>query len=91
MVVAIFKVLPRFGPFRPLAFEPLSPDAERLFMDSFAASMSRYAAALDDLRAGPLTLRDTDLDTGEPLQPGRNPLADETLADVASRLSTQTR
>jgi hypothetical protein len=91
MVVALFKVLPRFGPFRSLAFEPLSADAERLFLDSFAASLSRYEEALRDLRAGQLILRDTDLDTGEPLQPGRNPLADETLADAAARLSNQTR
>ena len=26
IVVTIFKVLPKFGPFRPLAFQPLTPD-----------------------------------------------------------------
>ena len=25
LVVAIFKVIPKFGPFKPLAFEPLTP------------------------------------------------------------------
>ncbi|HZM60693.1 MAG TPA: zinc dependent phospholipase C family protein, partial [Vicinamibacterales bacterium] len=37
LVVAVFKVLPKFGPFRPLAFTPLSGETERMFLDSFAA------------------------------------------------------
>src|SRR5262245_37546232 len=37
-IVAIFKVLPKFGPFKPLAFEPLTVDTERMFIDSFTSS-----------------------------------------------------
>ena len=91
MIVAIFKVLPKVGPFRPLAFEPLTPLTEKMFLDSFEASVSRYEAALRDVRAGTLALADTDLDTGKAPQPGRNPLVEETIADLTSRLSHQTR
>ena len=63
-VVAIFKVIPKFGPFKPLAFEPLTPETERMFLDSFAASREHYGRLLRRVREGRLSLRDTDLDTG---------------------------
>jgi hypothetical protein len=86
LVVMLFKIVPKIGPFRPLAFEPLTPDAERMFLDSFAQARARYRASLQALPAG-LALADTDLDTGQPPAAGVNPLADETLAELAERLS----
>ena len=47
MVVAIFKVIPKFGPFKPLSFEPLTPETERLFLESFERSLARYRGSLD--------------------------------------------
>ncbi len=89
MVVAIFKVLPKFGPFRPLAFEPLTPEIETLFLQSFEASVARYADELRSVRAGTLALRDTDLDTGQQPARGRNELADDTYADLVKELTTR--
>ena len=87
VVVAAFKVLPKFGPFRPLAFEPLTAETEKLFLDSFDASVARYGESLIDARAGRLMLGDTDLDTGERPARGRNELADETFADLVEELT----
>jgi len=87
MVIAIFKVLPKIGPFRPLAFEPLTPETEKLFIDSFEASVARYAESLRDVRAGTLALGDTDLDTGRRPARGRNELADRTYADLVKELT----
>jgi hypothetical protein len=86
-IVAVFKVLPKFGPLRPLAFEPLTPETERMFLDSFDRARARYAATLGSVRAGRLALDDTDLDTGERPAPGVNPLADETRAELAEKLA----
>jgi hypothetical protein len=86
LMIAIFKVLPKFGPFRPLAFEPLTPETEKLFLASFDASVARYRDALRDERAGSLALGDTDLDTGGRPARGRNELADETFADLVKEL-----
>jgi len=36
------KIIPKVGPFRPLAFEPLTPEAERLFARSFETSRERF-------------------------------------------------
>ena len=87
IVVAIFKVIPKFGPFRPLAFEPLTPEAERLLLQSFAASRERYRELIRSAGAARLSLVDTDLDTGVPPSPGVNPLADETYADLLDELA----
>ena len=86
-VVAIFKVVPKFGPFKPLAFEPLTPEAERLFLDSFDASQQRYRRLLAGARAGRLSVSDTDMDTGMSPAHGVNPLADETYDELLAHLA----
>lgn len=86
MVVAIFKVLPKFGPLKPLAFEPLTPETERMFLDSFGASLDQYRQMLRSLREGRLSLRNMDLDTGARPVRGRNALADETYAELIKKL-----
>jgi hypothetical protein len=89
IIVFVFKLVPKFGPFRPLAFEPLTPEAERMFLDSFAACRARYRVLLQRAAGGTLALSDTDLDTGaRPLQ-GVNPLADETYDHLLARLAEQ--
>ena len=85
-VVAVFKVRPKFGPFRPLAFEPLTPETERLLLESFAASRERYGELLVSAGAGRLSLTDTDLDTGAPSARGANSLADDTYLDLLEEL-----
>ena len=50
----VLKILPKVGPLRPLAFEPLTPEADTLFAESVAASRVRYRATLRSLRSGPL-------------------------------------
>jgi hypothetical protein len=88
-VVLIMKVLPKFGPFRPLAFEPLTAETEKMFAESFKVSNSRYRDALAAIRAGQLELKDVDLDTGKPSTRGLNPLADETYADLLEEFADQ--
>jgi hypothetical protein len=86
IVVAVFKIIPKFGPFRPLAFEPLTAETERLFLESFAASQDQYRRLLRMLREGRLSLDDVDLDTGKRPAQGVNELADETFADLLAKL-----
>jgi len=87
MLAFFLKVVPKVGPFRPLSFEPLSPEAERLFMDSEKAAQERYRVALRALRNGSLALPNTDFDTGLPPARGVNRLADDTCADLLHRLA----
>ena len=86
MIVAVFKIIPKFGPFKPLAFEPLTADMERAFLESFDASCDRYGRLLGTLRDGRLSLRDTDLDTGQVPRHGINTLADKTYDELLEKL-----
>jgi hypothetical protein len=83
----MIKIIPKIGPLRVLAFEPLTPEAERLFLQSVAAAHARYRDQVRALGRGRLTLSNTDFDTG--LQPrlGSNPLADKTYAALLDKLA----
>ena len=69
--VWVVRVVPKIGPFKPLAFKTPSPEAERLFTESFTAARERYRALLQSVRANRLDLRNTDFDTGEADTPWR--------------------
>lgn len=83
----LFTLVPKIGPFRPLAFHAPTPESERLFAASFAAARDRYRRLLSEARNGPLTLPNTNLDTGRPAVWGQYPLADRTYATLLERLS----
>ena len=87
--VWVVRVMPKIGPFRALAFQTPSPEAERLFTDSFKASRERYRMLLQDVRDNHLDLRNTDFDTGQPTRRGEYTLADETYAELLARLSSK--
>jgi hypothetical protein len=80
------KIIPKVGPFRPLAFEPLTADAERLFVQSFETARERFRGWVLMLQKGPLSLANSDLDTGEPPDGNVNPLVAQTNADLAKLL-----
>jgi hypothetical protein len=79
----VLKIVPKVGPFRPLAFEPLTPEAERLFVESFETARERYLGWVVALRKGPITLPNSDLDTGQPPNPAANPLVAETTRELS--------
>jgi hypothetical protein len=81
------KIIPKVGPFRPLAFEPLTPEAERLFVRSFETARERFRGWVLALRKGPVSLENSDLDTGELPNASENPLVAETNADLAELIN----
>jgi hypothetical protein len=83
----VLKIVPKVGPLKPLAFEPLTPEAERLFTQSFTAARERFRGWVVALRKGPLSLENSDLDTGEAPDGSENPLVAETQADLAKLLA----
>ncbi len=84
--VWVVRVIPKVGPFSALAFKTPTPEAERLFTESFKTSRDRYRMLLLAIRGNRLDLRNTDFDTGQPTRRGEYKLADETYAELASRL-----
>lgn len=79
--------MPKVGPLKPLAFEPLTAETERLFADSFTTARERYRTWLVGLTRGPVAVANTDFDTGEPPTRSDNPLLEETHADLLNVLA----
>ena len=86
-LAVVYNLLPKIGPFRSLSFSVPTPEAERLFLESFTATRERFRKSLDELRAGRLSLPNTDFDTGQPTARGEYPLADATYDELLDRLA----
>jgi hypothetical protein len=80
------RVVPKIGPFKALAIKVPTPEAERMFMESFNATLERYRSTLGQVQGGNLDLQNMDFDTGEPTSAGEYELADETYAKLLEKL-----
>jgi Zinc dependent phospholipase C len=83
----VYNLVPKIGPFRSLSFSVPTPEVERLFLESFTTTRERFRKSLDELRAGRLSLPNTDFDTGQPTVRGEYPLADATYDELLDRLA----
>ena len=83
----IYKLIPKIGPFRVFSFSVPTPEAERLFLDSFTRTRQHFRQSLDALRAGNLHLVNADFDTGLPTAMGEYTLADETYDKLLEKLA----
>ena len=82
-----FRLLPKVGPLKALAFKPITPETEQLFMASFNTTLDHYRALLREVRTGHLELANKDFDTGRPTRAGEYKLADETYARLLDKLA----
>ncbi len=82
-----FRVMPKVGPFKALAFKPPTPEAEKYFMESFNTTVAEYRTLLGQVKGTSIKLQNTDFDTGRPTQAGEYKLADEAYADLLQKLS----
>jgi Zinc dependent phospholipase C len=83
----LFRIAPKLGPNRALAFRPPTLEAEKLFMQSFNTIVDQYSAGLKTLGNRSLELVNTDFDTGRRTAPGDYKKADEAYADLLEKLA----
>jgi hypothetical protein len=83
----IYRLIPKIGPFRTLSFSVPTPEAERLFLDSFAAAKARFRQSLAAVSEARLSLVNTDFDTGQPTRRGEYSLADDTYDELLGKLA----
>ena len=86
IVGVVMKVVPKVGPFKPLAFKAPTPDAERLFTESFRTARQRYRVTLQDAGDGRVMLANMNFDTGRPSGWGEYSLADKTYVQFLEKL-----
>jgi hypothetical protein len=80
------RILPKVGPLKPLKFNDVGPEGEKLFIRSFDTVLVHYSNALATLKNEKVTLADIDYDTGKQTVLGEYGLADKTYADLVDKL-----
>jgi len=86
MLAGFFRIVPRVGPFKALAFKRLTPKTEKLYMAGFNASIDRYRELLAAVGASRLELPNDNIDVGEATQAGKYKLADAAYAKLLDKL-----
>jgi hypothetical protein len=86
MLAVMFKLIPKVGPFKAIAFKMPSSETETLYLKSVNSSVEQYRNYLKDLRAGKLVLDNKDFDTGKHTTAGEYRLTDEAYATLLGKL-----
>ena len=82
----LYRILPKIGPLRVLAFRTPTPPTEKLFEDSFNVTLDRYRALLSELRKGEVALPNDNFDVGETTARGQYRLNDDACAQLLDEL-----
>ncbi len=86
ILATFFRIVPRIGPFKALAFEKLTPETEKLYMVGFNASIDRYREFLAEVGRGRLILPNDNIDVGEVTKAGKYKLTDDAYAKLLHKL-----
>lgn len=83
----MLRLIPRIGLFRGLAFKVPTPQIEKMFEDSFDATVKLDHASFAQAKSGPLNIVNRDLDTGKSVSPGEYALTDRTYDQLLTKLA----
>jgi hypothetical protein len=86
LLAFVVRFLPKLGPLRPLAFERLTPETEKMYMASFNSTIDRYRELLAEQNVGRLKLPNDNLDVGTFTSAGKYKLTDEVYAQLLHKL-----
>jgi hypothetical protein len=86
LLAFFFSIIPRIGPLKTLSFKPITPETERLFLDSFEVTLDQYRALLRQAKPGRIVLVNMNLDLGRPTRAGEYRLADKAYSDLVTKL-----
>ncbi|MCU1311887.1 MAG: hypothetical protein JWO20_3012 [Candidatus Angelobacter sp.] len=92
LMALIFRLVPKVGPFKAIAFKVPNPDTENLYLKSVNTTVDQYRVYLQQLEArGPavqnFSLPNRDFDTGKPTKAGEYELTDHAYAKLLDKLA----
>jgi Zinc dependent phospholipase C len=87
LLAFLFKLIPKVGPFKAVAFETPTPQTEDLYFRSVNETLDRLRTELKRARTGEMTLPNLDFDTGSRTRSGEYSLTDKSYADLVHRLA----
>jgi hypothetical protein len=86
----LFKLLPKVGPLKVVAFKTPSAQTEDMYLKSLDASIADYKNRLAEIAAtNDPQLNDVNFDTGKPTAAGQYKLTDETYAYLLAKLANR--
>jgi len=83
----LYKLLPKIGPLKVLQLKTPTPETEKMFEESFNASVQEYQKLLGDERRGTLQLPNLNFDVGSETSGGKYRLNDDAHAQLLHRLA----
>jgi hypothetical protein len=83
------RVLPRMGPLQGMAFRVPTPATEKMFEDSFDASVRRDRQSFMEAAQGDLKITNRDLDTGKLVSEGEYLFTDRTYDKLLIKLAAK--
>ena len=86
-LAVVIRVLPKVGPLRALSFKMPTPQAEKLFMDSFNVTVEKDRSLLATETARQDQFADLNLDVGKETTAGTYKMADDTYAKLVRELA----
>jgi hypothetical protein len=81
----IIRFVPKIGPFKPLDFKRVTPETERMYLESIKQTVKSYQAFLANVDQGQLKLENRNIDTGEPTLAGEYLMTDKTYAKLLAK------
>jgi len=86
VLAAVFRVMPKVGPWKLLAFKRLTPEIETMYMASFNSTIDAYRRLLSEQSANRLKLPNVNFDVGASTAAGKYTLADAAYAELLHKL-----
>jgi hypothetical protein len=88
-LAVLLRIVPKVGPLKAIDFKVPTPKTENMYFASINRTTDNYGSYLKAERAKTIQLLDSDLDSGKPTSAGEYSLADDTYANLLSRLATR--
>jgi hypothetical protein len=85
----LYKLLPKFGPLKVLQLKTPTPETEKMFEESFNASVTEYRRLLEAERKGTLELPNLNFDVGKETSGGKYRLNDDAHAQLLHQLAAR--
>lgn len=83
----LYKLLPKIGPLKVLQLKTPTPETEKMFEESFNASVQEFQKLLGEERKGTLQLPNVNFDVGSETSGGKYRLNDDAHAQLLHRLA----
>ena len=87
MLSFVFKLVPKFGPFKALKYKDPTAATENLYFKSVNSTLDTFRLTTKNAKEDFVKLSAYDLDTGRPTAPGEYSLTDETYSRWVDRLN----